>query len=57
MRLLSAWIHASDLNVSDLVIETWHTVSRSLCLSCLHRETDEQLFLICSPKFLFTVEA
>lgn len=29
-RLLSAWVHASDLNVSDLVIETWQRVSHSL---------------------------
>lgn len=29
MRQLSAWIHGSDLNVSDLVIETWQTASLS----------------------------
>lgn len=29
MRQLSTWIHGSDLNVSDLVIETWQTVSPS----------------------------
>lgn len=33
-RLLSAWIHASDLNVSDLVIETWQRVSHSLRSHC-----------------------
>lgn len=36
MRHLSAWIQSSDLNVSDLVIETWQTAFCSLCLSCSH---------------------
>lgn len=34
MRQLSAWMHASDLNVSDLVIETWQTASCSLYFLC-----------------------
>lgn len=55
MWQLSAWIHNCDLNVSDLVVETWQTASRSLLSFSLTRtntQTDKYLYLIPTLVFL-----
>lgn len=62
MRQLSTWIHGSDLNVSDLVIETWQTVSPSPFSPPSHmakykQRSDYSGYLPClSHVSVFTVE-
>ena len=56
---LSTWMRGSDLNASDLAIETWQIVSHPLYLSCSHGQTytDKRQCQIPSPISPFIGEA
>lgn len=56
-RQLSSWIHASDLNVSDLVMGTWQSgvsLPLSFQLARTNTQTRGRSHLIRSPRSLIT---